>query len=128
MIILNFGHPLTAAVLEQLAECPHLDSGVNRIIDIKVQADISAPFADQAAALADAVGWSGAQWQGNPFVIVPPGLAPLALALVAEIHGRAGYFPGVIRLKPVQGAVPPRFDFAEVIGLAAIREQARTRR
>lgn len=128
MQIINFGHPLTADVLEAIAESPHLDQRVARVIDVKAQADNDSPFGPQAAALVDSLGWSGSQWQGNPFALVLPGLSALAITIVAEIHGRCGYFPAVIRLKPVAGTTPMRFAFAEFIPLARIREEARARR
>jgi len=39
-----------------------------------------------------------------------------------------GYFPPVLRLKPVAGALPPRFKVAEILNLQAIRQDARARR
>jgi len=48
--------------------------------------------------------------------------------LLAELHGRMGYFPPIVRLRPVPNALPPRFEVAEIINLQAVREAARTRR
>ena len=39
-----------------------------------------------------------------------------------------GYFPPVIRMKPVENALPPRFEVAEIINLQAIRDAARKER
>ena len=128
MQVLNFGHPLTADVLEAIADSPHVEERISGIRDIKAQVSNDEGFGPQATALVESIGWSGLQWQANPFALVLPGLAPLAAAVLAEVHGRCGYFPSIIRLKPVQGATPPRFAFAEVVSLSQIREQARTRR
>jgi len=39
-----------------------------------------------------------------------------------------GYFPPVVRLRPVEGSIPRRFEVAEILDLQALREQARTQR
>jgi hypothetical protein len=74
------------------------------------------------------MGVNGEEWQTLPFLVNPPSFAAITAALVAEIHGRCGYFPSLIRLRPVVGATPPRFEFAEIINLQAIRDTARSRR
>ena len=48
--------------------------------------------------------------------------------LLAELHGRCGYFPAQLRLRPVPGSLPPRFEIAEVLNLQALRDAARERR
>jgi hypothetical protein len=50
----------------------------------------------------------------------PPSLNVIAVTLLAELHGRMGYFPPVVRLLPVAGSVPPRFEVAEMISLQAV--------
>jgi hypothetical protein len=39
-----------------------------------------------------------------------------------------GYFPTIIRLRPVANATPPRFEVAELINLQAVRDRAREQR
>lgn len=34
-------------------------------------------------------------------------------------------FPAVMRLRPIENAVPPQFEVAEIINLQAVRERAR---
>lgn len=48
-----------------------------------------------------------------------------APALLAELHGRMGYLPSILRLRPVGGSNPPQFEVAELLNLNEIREQAR---
>ncbi|MCL4266143.1 MAG: hypothetical protein KJ069_23235 [Anaerolineae bacterium] len=48
--------------------------------------------------------------------------------MLAELHGRMGYFPAIIRLKPIPDSLPPQFEFAEIINLQAIRDRSRTHR
>jgi hypothetical protein len=125
MILLNYAHPLTADQLARLAE---LIGGTPELRDIVVHIDRSRPLAEVAHELADAAGLDGTAWQTTPLLINPPGLTSLALALLSEIHGRCGYFPPIINLRPVAGSLPPRFEVAEIANLQAIREAARTRR
>jgi hypothetical protein len=127
MIIVNFGHPLGDAQLAALRELLPNEQ-VNGIKEVRCQVDQEQSFADQAAALVEQVGFTPTDWQHTPFVVVPPGLAPLACALLACIHGRCGYFPVVVRLKPRAGSAPPVFVPAEVLDLAKLREQSRALR
>lgn len=126
MILLNYSHPLTPdhlAQLEALTGAP-----VTEVRDIPAQLDLDVPFAEHALALAEAAGLSATQWQTEPLLVALPALNFAAAALLAELHGRCGYFPPVVRLKPVAGALPPRYEVAEIIDLHAIRQAARTRR
>lgn len=125
IVLLNFAHPLTA---EQRAQLAALIEAEPEIRTIPVQADRSRPLAEVASELADAAGLTPEAWQTVPVLINPPGLAPLALALIAEIHGRSGGFPAIINVRPVPGATPPRYEIAEVVNLQALREAARARR
>jgi len=48
--------------------------------------------------------------------------------VLAELHGRCGYFPSILRLKPVAGSTPPRFEVAETVNLQAVRDTSREAR
>jgi hypothetical protein len=50
------------------------------------------------------------------------------VALLAELHGRMGYFPTCIRMRPVAGARPPRYEVAEALDLQTVRDRARQTR
>lgn len=126
MLILNFAHPLTEPQIAEIAALT--GQAVDDVRTIPAQLDLEAPFAPQAAALADAAGLSPEAWQTTSLVVVLPSLNYAAAALLAEMHGRMGYFPPVVRLRPAEGAIPPRFEVAEVLDLQAIRARARTRR
>jgi hypothetical protein len=126
MLLLNFTHPLTDA---QLATIEALSGqAVERVIDAPAQFDNGQPFAEQAAALADEAGLSSQAWQTVPLLINMPSLSIIAATLLAELHGRMGYFPTVLRMRPVPGSTPPRFEVAELVNLQAVREAARERR
>jgi hypothetical protein len=96
--------------------------------DVPAQADRQRPLAEVAVALADQVGFSSVEWQTLPLVVNPPGLAPLALALAAELHGRTGHLLPILHIRPVPNALPPRYEVAEIVNLHVLREEARTRR
>jgi hypothetical protein len=126
MLLLNFSHPLTGEQLEaarRLAQAAEVS-----VNTIPTQADPDAPFAPQATALAEAARLSPAEWQTEPIVVNLPAYNFLAAALLAELHGRMGYFPPVLRLRPVKDALPPRYEAAEIINLQALRDEARHRR
>lgn len=125
MLILNFSHPLTDP---QRADLENRFGTGLEVRQLACQFDHARPFADQARELADAVGLSADQWQTERFVVVPPSLAVIAAALLAEIHGRAGYFSPVVRLRPVKDSVPPAYEVAEVLDLQGMRDAARGRR
>ena len=118
MLILNYAHPLTP---DQRAQIEALTGqAIAEVRDLAAHLDVARPVADHAVALADAAGLSPEAWQTQALLIAPPALNVAALALIAELHGRMGYFPPVIRLRPVQGALPPRFEVAEIVNLQAM--------
>lgn len=124
-ILLNYAHPLTA---EQMVQTTALLGAEPTVRVIPTHADRRRPLAEIAQELATAAGLSAAEWQTVPLLLNPPGLAPLATALLAEIHGRCGYFPPVLHIRPVEGSVPPRYEVAEIVDLQALRDVARQRR
>ncbi len=126
MLLLNFSHPLTPAQRDQLAAL--LGGAPPDVRDVPAQFDQARPFADQVAELLDAAGLSAAEWQTTPLLILPPAYAPIAATLIAELHGRMGYFPALVRSRPVAGSTPPQFEVAEIINLQAVRDTARNRR
>jgi len=126
MIILNFTHPLTANHLAQIEALT--GEAVDRVIEIKTHFDNGQPFAPQLAALLDEVPLTPEEWQTTPLLINPPAYNYVAVLLLAELHGRMGYFPACLRLRPVDEAVPPRFEVAEILNLQKVRNGARKAR
>ncbi len=125
IVLLNYSHPLTAA---QVAQVAALCGETVVVRDLPAQADRARPLAEVAHELADAAGLSAEEWQTTPLVLNPPALAPLALALIAELHGRGGGFPAILNVRPVADSVPTRYEVAEVLNLQAVRQAARGRR
>ncbi len=138
MIVLNFSHPLTPDHIRQIED--RTGQKVERVIEIPSQIDPQRPLVPQVVALADQAGLSPAEWQTLPLLINPPSLNFIAVALLAELHGRCGYFPAHLRLRRAgEGnqvgernafgySGPPQFEVAEILDLQAVRDTARRRR
>lgn len=128
MLLLNFSHPLTDEHLRQIADLAGVGPEALEVRTIPTHFQQDEPFTPQVVALADACRLSPQEWQTLPILLNPPSLNVIAVALLAELHGRCGYFPPVVRLRPVPGSLPPRFEVAELLNLQALREEARARR
>jgi hypothetical protein len=125
MFILNFSHPLTD---EQLAHIGKLaNAPIDDIRTTPVQIDQTQALEAQVRAIVDSVGLSSEEWQTRQLLINPPGYAPAAFVLLAELHGRIGHFPTLVRLRPRPGPVTT-YEVAELLNLQTIREEARTHR
>lgn len=126
MIVINFSHPLSSEQTEQIEQM--VGERVERVIAAPLHFDNGEPFAEQVVQAVDAIGLTSEEWQGAAICIIPPALNFITAALLAELHGRMGYFPPVVRIRPVPDALPPRYAVAEVLNLQAIRDRARARR
>jgi len=126
MLILNFAHPLTD---EHRAQVEALTGQtIERVVEVESQIDPQQPLAPQIAAMADQAGLSSAEWQTLPLLVNPPALNFSAVTLLAELHGRCGYFPPCLRMRPSPKRAPPRYEVAEILDLQAVRDAARGKR
>lgn len=125
VVVLNYSHPLTEAqsahVRDALGEAPV-------VRELAMQIDRTVPLATVAVQLADAAGLDPAAWQTTPLIVNPPALAPVALSLIAELHGRMGGFPTILNMRPVPDSVPTRYEIGDIVNLQALRDVARGRR
>lgn len=126
MILLNFSHPLTDAQRAQIETLTH--TPIQHVIAANPQFDEQQPFAPQLASLMAQIDLTPEQWQGEPILVLLPSLNFIAALLLAELHGRMGYFPPVVRTRPVANSLPRRYEVAELLDLQATRESARTKR
>jgi hypothetical protein len=126
MMVINFAHPITEAQLRTLEELT--GEAIDRVVAVSAQADLGRPLAPQVRDMVNRCGLSPEEWQTVPIVVNPPSLAVLAAAVVAELHGRMGYFPTVMCLRAAAGTSPPRFEVAQLVDLQGIRDAARARR
>jgi len=126
MILLNFSHPLTD---DQLARVRELTGQVvENVIVFPAQFDHQQPFGPQLELLLADVPLSPQEWQTAPILVNPPSLNFITALVLAELHGRMGYFPPIVRLRPVEGALPPRYEVAEILNLQSVRDAARLKR
>lgn len=126
MLVINFAHPLTEAQRARIAEVA--GRPVERVLDVRTHFDPEEPFVTQTRRLVEQVPLTPLEWQTIPLVVNPPSLSPIACLLLAELHGRMGYFPPILRLRPVPNVTPPTFEVAEVLNLQEARERARAQR
>jgi hypothetical protein len=126
MHILNFSHPLTEA--QQQAITQQVGQPIATIREVKTQLDVNAPFQAQIVALLDGLDISPTDWQAQPWLIVLPSLNYAAAVLLAELHGRMGHFPTIVRLRPQPDSLVTVYELAEIVNLEGVRQLARTRR
>ena len=131
MLILNFTHPLIEQQLEQIKILAN--TGIEEVHTIHVQINQAEPLEPQIISIINAVGLSPEEWQTHPLLINPPGYASAAFVLLAELHGRIGHFPALIRFRPTHlqsshGHQTTTYEVAELLNLQTIRETARKRR
>jgi len=126
MILLNFSHPLTE---EQIAQVERLTAQrARRIINLPVHFDNYQPFLPQLRDLMAQIPLTTEELQTSEILVNPPSLNFITALLLAELHGRMGYFPPIIRLRPVEKSLPPRYEVAEILNLQEVRDQARNYR
>lgn len=126
MLLLNYSHPLTPVHLADIETL--LGQSIERVIVIPSQIDAWQPLGPQIAQMVDSAGLTPQEWQTAQILVNPPALNYSAALLLAELHGRMGYFAPLLRLRPLAGSLPPQFEVAEVLNLQAAREAARTKR
>jgi len=126
MLILNYAHPLTPDQISQIEGL--VGAKITDIKQINVHLNQAESLVSQVTALANAAELTNEEWSGTPLLVNPPSLNFVAVALIAELHGRMGYFPACLRLRPIEGSVPPRYEVAEILNLQDIRNAARKSR
>ena len=98
---------------------------LERVIEVNSQIDQQQPLVPQVLAMADQCGLSPIEGQTLAILVNPPSLHWVAVTLLAEIHGRCGYFPAQLRLRPAGGTMSPQFEVAEVLDLQGVRDSAK---
>ncbi len=123
MIVLNFSHPLTEQQRQRIEEIT--GQQIEQVLDLPVHFDNEQPFVPQLERLLEQVDLSSETWQTASILVNPPSLNFITALLLADLHGRMGYFPPVLRLRPIAGSLPPRYEVAEVLNLQEVRDHAR---
>jgi len=68
------------------------------------------------------------EWQTTPILAVPAGYLTACSVILAKLHGRLGYFPDVVRLRPASSGGGEKFEVAEIINLREVRHSSRDKR
>ena len=124
--IINFTHPLTEEQLVAIEKM--IGKKVSKVIQITSQIDVNRLLVEQVEAMIEEVGLTAEEWQSLPLLINLPSLNYSTTVMLALLHGRMRYFPATIRLRPVTGAIPLRFEVAEIVNLQEVRERGRVQR
>ncbi len=126
MIILNFSHPLTA---EQLAQAEALTGQMaDQTLALPTHFDLDLAIAPQVEALFRSIPLTPYEWQTLSLVVNPPSYSYITAYVLAELHGRMGYFAPLLCLKLAPNLEPPRYQVTEILNLQAIRDAARGKR
>lgn len=128
MILLNFAHPLTPEHLAAIERLTGQSVAKVREEPTQTKIDNERPLVEQMTAIIDGFGLSPRAWQTEPILVNLPGYTPAAAVALAELHGRMGGFPSIIRLRPVAGSTPTRYEVAEIVNLNEVRDAARDTR
>lgn len=130
ILLLNFSHPISDEQLTQIRRAVDADvTGYDIYVhDVRCQMDIEKPFAGQVEDLIDGIGSTSIEWQTYHLLVNPPALSSAAVLVLAELHGRCGYYPPHIRLKKAKDSMPPHYVLAEVMDVTKQRELARQKR
>jgi hypothetical protein len=126
MVVLNFAHPFAEHHLRQIERLA--GRAVGTVVEIDSQADLQRPLQSQVEEMAARTGLSREDWEARPVLVNLPSLNHIAAVLLAHLHGRMGYFPTIVRVRPVAGRTPQEFEVAELIDLQATRDGARRTR
>ncbi|MBF0585472.1 hypothetical protein INT08_03560 [Prosthecochloris sp. N3] len=127
-LALNFsGHPVLpqqAHDIQKKMGWPNID-----VIDVPVgTVSEDQNFLRTATRTVDRIDLLPNEWQSFALVVIPSGYAPLWAALLADLHGRLGHFPDMVRLRPSPKGAKEKFEVAEIIDLRDVRQQARSTR
>ena len=130
MIVFNFSHKLSEKSEQQLVDLINIYTETENppqlaVYPLEKQYDEELPFAKIAKEAVDDLSKHVPGWEQMPFLIVPPSLNFAAVAILAEIHGRVGYFPSVVRTRQIKGTISPEYEVVEILYLQEIRDQAR---
>lgn len=125
VVLINFTHIITPEQITQI----HAVSGltVAEVIDVPVHFDDGQPYGEQIDALLEQAGLTAEEWQTLPLIVNIAAFSPIAAMLLAAIHGRAGFFPSILRLRRASDDAS-RFEVAELIQLQGIRNASRALR
>jgi len=127
-LVLNFsGHPVLPCQKQEIDRHMHwTSSDVINVALGNVPEDQN--FADFITKAVERAGLLPEEWQATPLVVIPAGYSPIWSVVLAELHGRLGYFPDVVRLRSASKPSAEQFEVAEIMNLREVRHQSRSKR
>lgn len=87
--------------------------------------DTEKSFVPQVSEWLNSIDFEGLAVRKKPIVVFLPSLNYIAAILLAQMHGRIGSFPSILRVKSVDRSGVRVYEIAEVINLNEVRDQAR---
>ena len=119
-IVLNFsGHPVLPGQLKTIEKLLQWPS--TRVMDVQV--GTIAEDRNIVKAI-EKIDLSPVQWQTTSIVAIPAGYSAIWSVVLAEIHGRLGYFPDVVHLRPSSAVTGEKFEVAEIMNLRQVRHSS----
>ena len=127
-VVLNFsGHPVLPGQLSAIKKLLQWPS--SEVIDVQVgTVGEDRKFVGNVVRAIERIDLSPEQWQTASIVAVPAGYSAIWSVLLAEMHGRLGYFPDVVHLRPAPSASSEKFEVAEIMNLREVRHSSRDKR
>jgi len=123
VIVINFsGHPLTTIQQKQLRD--RFGFHIEELIELPVHFDTQEDLKPQVKKWIEEVGLAPEEWSEENIILILSGLAPVAAAILATIHGLRGGFP---RIMVIYQAPNDRtqYEVAQVVDLQALRDMGR---
>lgn len=121
-LVINLsGHPLTMEQKEDISQKMYIEE----LIETPVHFNSRDSIKTQVVGVVDQIGLMLDEWQSKPILLALPGLAPLAGALLAYIHGLRGGFPKVMWIDRTDTS---QYRVACLIDMQELRDEARKSR
>jgi hypothetical protein len=127
-LIINFsGHPVLPGQQQDIGQMMHWPSP--EVIDVSLgNVTEDHNFVSTIEKAVEKITLSPEEWQATPLVVIPAGYAAIWSVVLAELHGRLGYFPDVVRLRPAKTVSNEKFEVAEIMNLREVRHNSRDKR
>jgi hypothetical protein len=127
-LVLNFsGHPVMPGQIKTIEKQLHWPK--SRVIDVPVGTVAEdRKFVANVVKAIEHIDLSPEEWQRAGIVVIPAGYSAIWSVVLAELHGRLGYFPDVVHLRPSPPASEEKFEVAEIMNLREVRHASREKR
>jgi len=121
-IVLNFSHDFNEQQSEEIARLVGDEWGIQTVggLSRQYRYNTAEELSEQVREQVAAAGISPWAWQNCKIVVNLPAHSGGAMVALAEMHGRMGYFPTVLRIERAEDG----FHFTEAIDLEKLRLRA----